>query len=222
MVRKVLNRLTKRSVSAVGAAVVAMVVSSQAMAASVDYSGSDSTTTATGSLLAASVDASSPAAVLSLSGLTSPVSLTGGSTTNVATAGQAGDNNPDIIYDPATGDIKISPDGVNGINSIVLQSVAGIFTGSPPTFPGSSFFTTDSDKEVSQTFFQPAMTNAPFDMGNIAQTGLSQSFLLGDLTMTGGSTGASNFQFTLITPEPASIGLLGIGAVGLLIRRRRA
>jgi len=214
---------------------VLLVPSSHAMAASVSYAEGDGTsTTATGSLLAASVSTESTATGPVLFSAGGPVTLTGGSTTNVAPqTGAAGDGRPDVIYDPSTGDIKIVADGRNLINTFsFFENVGqpGIFTGSAPNFPGTSAaVTSDFDDEITRSGFTPPFDSTTvWDLGNVAQTGLTDSFLKQALNLNGNTQAGSNqpgpFNYDLIVtgvPEPTSIGLLGLGAIGLLARRRR-
>jgi hypothetical protein len=61
-----------------------------------------------------------------------------------------------------------------------------------------------------------------FDLGNILPLGLTISDLTGDLTVkyqivNGGLAKVSD----MIVPEPTGLSLIGLGAVGLLGRRRR-
>jgi len=205
--------------------------SSHAMAASVSYADGDGTsTTATGSLLAASVSSESAATstepVLFSAG--GSASLTGGSTPNVVTRppGVAGDGVPDVIYDPATGDIQIRADGKDLINSFSFISNSSKFTGTAPNFPGTTAaITSDFDDEITRSGFSPPFTATTlWNLGNVAATGLDFNFLKSDLTIVGNSQGGSQFNYDLVVtgvPEPTSIGLLGLGAIGLLARRRR-
>jgi len=207
--------------------------SSRLMAANVDYAGPDgSSTSATGSLLAVSVsDAGAPAtSLLDVFAGGASASLTGGSTPNAVvrqTPGVVGDGRPDVIYDPSTGDIQINADGVDKINSFSFISNSSKFTGATPNFPGTSAaITSDFDDEITRSGFTPPFTATTlWDLGNVAATGLDFNFLKSDLTIVGNVQGGSSFNYDLIVsgvPEPTSIGLLGIGAVGLLVRRRRA
>ena len=225
----------KRWMALVG--IVVLGSSSHLMAANVDYAASnDSSTTATGSLLAVAVDSTVTTSGSSASTLNGsaggPASLTGGSTTNVAPAqGLPGDGKPDVIYDPLTGDIKISADGRNLVNTFSFLSSHAIFTGSAPNFPGTSAASTqDFDDEITRSGFSPPFdATTVWDLGNVAQTGKDFNFLASDLQLAGNTQPGSNqpgfFNYDLIVagsvPEPASIGLLGLGAVGLLARRRR-
>ena len=88
--------------------------------------------------------------------------------------------------------------------------------------PGTTYFQTDTDLEISQNFFMPAMGLAPHCLGNVARSGQDEGFLLGDLELLGGIAGQPNFEFDLVwVPEPATLGVLVLGAVGVLLRRRR-
>ena len=68
-----------------------------------------------------------------------------------------------------------------------------------------------------------------YDLGNILPTGLSQSALLADLTLTYTlhGSGVPNVAADLIggtgVPEPASLGLLvALAGLGLMSRRRKS
>ena len=61
-------------------------------------------------------------------------------------------------------------------------------------------------------------------MGNVLPAGLSSTDLTGDMTvkyqvLNGGNLKNSDIVFAV--PEPAALGLIGLGAMGLLARRRR-
>lgn len=139
------------------------------------------------------------------------------------TSGSAGDGKPSITYNTATGEMAIDSNGTNGVNTFIIRSASGILNGAEPTLPGSSFFTTNTNFEISQNFFSPTLpANTVFSLGNVAQTGLSEAFLLNDLTLQGGLSGNPNFLFDLqFVPEPSSALLLGLGTLALAGRRQR-
>ena len=61
-----------------------------------------------------------------------------------------------------------------------------------------------------------------FDLGNILPAGLSAGALAADLSLYYSTNGGGTEQAaTFVVPEPASMGLSGIGAAALLMRRRR-
>jgi hypothetical protein len=125
------------------------------------------------------------------------------------------DGVPDVIYNPASGEFTLHPDGVVGIDSFKIDSASGIFTGAAPVFPGASFFTTDTAIRIAENFFVPALAG-PHNLGAVAPAGLSEAFLTGDLTMLMGISGMPNVvpQLTVI-PEPSAI-VPAIAATALL------
>ena len=148
----------------------------------------------------------------------------------------------EAFYDPDTGNMSISPFD-NDTNTpwvgdaelalVDLNSTSGVFTGSAPNFPGGAF-TTNTDFRVSWALLGSSITTnvvAPYNMGNIAQTGLTQAFIDTDFTSgsngsgvlgqftwgtTGGVTGTGPVTSTAPVPEPSTIASFGLGAVAIL------
>ncbi len=128
---------------------------------------------------------------------------------------------PHVIYDPATGEVRINPGNKVGINSFVFISASGVFTGDPMIPPGTSMFLTDTDTMVALNFFAPALMGET-SLGAIMATGLTEAFLLNDLTLLGGISGQNNFEFALVViPEPTTVMLMSMTGVTVLLRRRR-
>ncbi|HTK78376.1 MAG TPA: PEP-CTERM sorting domain-containing protein, partial [Gemmataceae bacterium] len=95
-------------------------------------------------------------------------------------------------------------------------------------FPGTSAQATSNDAfSIVRSAFSPTLGPTDvFDLGNVYTAGTAFQTALNDLELDGNKTGGPAFFYDFIdgssaTPEPASIGLLGIGAFGLLARRRR-
>lgn len=128
-----------------------------------------------------------------------------------------------------------------------LQTTTTEFTGVAPNFPAASLFTEDTDVRVSFSLLAASAEvvtySAPLDLGNIAQTGLSQTdidakFFSGvsaatpaSFTWSGGAGTPNNVGRVVSTqpvPEPSTIVTLAGGGLAVLtyagrrtLRRRR-
>jgi hypothetical protein len=113
--------------------------------------------------------------------------------------GQEGDSQTSIIYDPSTGAVALDVPSEFELTSIALESAAGIFTGT-----GAQNLDGQFDRHVPELLFK-ATFDASFGslrFGTVAQPGLSEPFLLEDLTYLGSKAGGG-----------------GLGRVDLIYRR---
>jgi hypothetical protein len=137
--------------------------------------------------------------------------------------GMRGDGQTTIIYNALTGEVAVDAPAGRELTSVNIDSAASIFTGAPAMNLGGSF-DNDKDNNIFKATFGSSFGSLSF--GNVAQTGLSQPFVLNDLTVVGSLAGGGalgNIDLIYI-PEPSTLmlvclGLLGLGAYG---RRRRA
>jgi hypothetical protein len=156
----------------------------------------------------------------------------------------------EALYDPATGNISIRPiDGDTGnpwvgtaeFALFSFNSTSGVFTGDPANFTPAPLFppAVDTDTRIETGLFAtPYMTatyDTPYDVGNVAQTGLTQTFIDTDFTSGGSGTGTlgaftynyvvggSNKVGTITVvgaiPEPSII-LLALSGLAVLYTRR--
>lgn len=143
--------------------------------------------------------------------------------TAVAEAGAAGDGQTSVIYDAATGAVAVEPSDAIQLTSVNLESKAGIFTGDPAVQLGG-MFDVDEDTDVFKATIGSSFGAISF--GRIAEPGLDEAFLLGDLTVTGSLAGGGSLGdvdlIYLPVPEPATWILATLGLVALLFRRAAA
>ena len=135
--------------------------------------------------------------------------------------GITGDGQTSIVYDPRTGEVSVDAPAGAELTSINVDSAAGIFTAEPAQNLGGSF-DNDADNNMFKATFGGSFGSLSF--GNIAQPGLQESFVLGDLSVVGslaggGDLGAVDFIYV---PEASTVLLLALGAFsffGYLWRR---
>jgi hypothetical protein len=159
----------------------------------------------------------------------------------------------EALYDPSNGNIAIRPFDSDTGNPWVgtaefalfdFNSTSGVFTGDPANFNPAPTFPPPVDTNIrigTALLAGPYMTatyGAPYNVGNVAQTGLTQAFI--DTDFTSGSSGsgtpgaftynyagggANKVGTVTAVPEPATIMTLafgGIFAIGYSTRRRFA
>jgi hypothetical protein len=125
-----------------------------------------------------------------------------------------------VYYDPATGEIAVAPPENTQLTSINLDSATGIFTNAPARNLGGSF-DNDMDENIFKATFGSSFGQISF--GNVAQPGLTEDFVLGDLSVHGSLTGGGDIgqiEIVLgrppIVPEPSALLLMVLGLIGLL------
>ena len=134
----------------------------------------------------------------------------------VASGGQLSDGQTSVVYDAGTGEVSVDAAIGTELTSINIDSAAGIFTGEAAANLGGSF-DNDADGNIFKATFGSSFGSLSF--GNVAQPGLSEDFLLNDLTVVGSLAGGGDLgEVDLVyVPEPVSALLLAIGLVVGLI-----
>ena len=133
--------------------------------------------------------------------------------------GQANDGQTSIIYNAGSGELAVDTPAGTELTSINIDSATGIFTGDAAENLGGSF-DNDADDNIFKATFGSSFGTLSF--GNVAQSGLTENFLLDDLTVVGSlqGGGALGDVDLIYVPEPTSLVLLLLAAFALLARPR--
>jgi hypothetical protein len=127
---------------------------------------------------------------------------------------------PELLYNPATGNITLVAHDQGGIGLFRMLSESGIFTGDPARLPAEGQFAVDYDYAVARGEFSPVTV---LDLGNIAAPGLTREFLAADVIgYVGSGLRSSKPLLSLrVVPEPASalLTLLAVLTFGGRIHR---
>jgi hypothetical protein len=138
----------------------------------------------------------------------------------IQAGGGDGDTQTSVGYNPTTGEIFVDAPVGAELTSINIDSAAGIFTADAAANLGGSF-DNDADNNIFKATFGGSFGSLSF--GNVAQTGLSQDFVLGDLTVVGSLAGGGALGDVdlIYVPEPSSVTLMALAAITGLAWRRR-
>jgi hypothetical protein len=136
----------------------------------------------------------------------------------IKSGGIKGDGYTSVTYHASTGEVAIDAPGGVELTSINIDSAAGIFTGDAAQGLGGSF-DNDSNNNIFKATFGSSFASLSF--GNVAPAGLSEDFVLDDLTVAGSLAGGGDLgEVDLVyVPEPTSALLLAFG-IGLVRLRR--
>lgn len=130
--------------------------------------------------------------------------------------GPAGPGTAVAEYDPTTGQIIVS---VDGVNNWYVESASSSLTGDGPAgLPNNGGLVTDNDTRIGESGFA-LFSFTDLDLGSVAALGL----LEGDLTINWNAGLGQPLQTVLVSivPEPTSLALAGLGLCSVLISRRR-
>ena len=111
--------------------------------------------------------------------------------------GFQGDGLTSVLYNASTGEFRIQPDA-QPVGLFQIVSSSAILTGSA-NLPFPAVFTANTTTEKTWAANPPSAFLSDFSLGVIAAPGLSQSFLLNDLTLVGsGGIGTSARALDLV------------------------
>ena len=128
--------------------------------------------------------------------------------------GVRGDEQMSIIYDARTGEIAVDRPFGSWWYGISIESAAGIFE----DLPARTYDEFDVSDEYTFQWASLAQCFGDLSFGNVAQPGLSEDFVINDLTVGGSLCGGGGLGDVdlIYVPEPSVLLLAMMGITGLV------
>ena len=155
-----------------------------------------------------------------ISALSTNVYLTGPYAALANGDGKLGDGQTSLVYDTATGELKVdSPAGVD-LTSINITSAGSKFIGDQPPVLDGAFDNFAADNVFKATF---GGSFGDISFGNVLPPGLSSQDVVADLTAVGSLAGGGDLGDVdlVFIPEPSSLMLILLGVIALQFRARQ-
>ena len=141
----------------------------------------------------------------------------------IVQGGTLGDGQTSIVYDPATGELKVDAPSETNLTSVNITSAGSMFIGDKPAALDGAFDNFGADNIFKATF---GGDFGSLSFGNVLAAGIAEDALANDLTVVGSLAGGGDLGDVDLVyqqiPEPSSIMLLLFGFTALLrVARRR-
>lgn len=148
----------------------------------------------------------------------------------VASAGPIESGNADLIYDRLTGQVILDAAGDSEekiLSFVLINDGSADFNTAETNFPFivTSTNTDNTTSQIGQSDVLEVGFTGAHDLGQVFPTGFADASALYkylEEATYASSVGGGEREFDLqVVPEPATMGVLAIGGLGVLLRRRR-
>ena len=137
----------------------------------------------------------------------------------INSGGSQGDDTTSVVYNANTGEVAVDAPAGKELTSINIASGGGIFKGDKPAALDGAFDNFAADNIFKATF---GGSFGSISFGVVADAGLTEEFVAGDLTVVGSLAGGGdlgNVDLVYI-PEPSTFFLIALGLLAIMGRRR--
>ena len=142
--------------------------------------------------------------------------------------GTMGDGQTTLVYDPVTGELAVDAPFGQELTSINVTSASGMFVGGKPAVLDGAFdnFAEDNVFKATEDNVFKATFGGSFgsiSFGNVLPADIAADDLAADLSAVGSLVGGGDLREVdlIYVPEPTTAVLILVGALGLIVVRRR-